>query len=582
MGTTDWIYLFWFLLGALLFCGVKYAGRGKWNEDYTSLKQTKMLLGIMTLGVALHHLSQKSCGPWHPQSFIVHGLDFFLPLGALFVAVFLFCSGLGLYKSFRSKPDYLKGFCRRRILPVVIAFYLSEILYTVIRLAMGEKMKFPTVLWYLSGLHMANENAWYVIVIPFFYFAFWAAFRCCKREGTAIFWVFLFTLGYTVAGAFVDHQDNWWMRGEWWYNSIILFPLGILFGKYEEKITRFAKKGYWFLLVLAFAAVFLLYLQSDWLISNRWGYYGEYGDPLKVQHRLLSAGAQWGVCIAFVCFWFLLMMKVKIGNRALAWLGAVSLDFYLIHGLFVELFGYNFLGISRHNFYIKSPALYVFAALACSVPATLLFRWIRLTVTGWTQKKKPEGGEPPARKKPLAVRIRQRREMRKSADAPPKYRKFIMPAFLVLFFAGLFLFLDFSRGDEHVFEMNRIEFTVPKYFSKTYSDMQNVIYRCAGEGKKAANLIADAQIPHAADRSQESLESLAACDWLTAQEEYVNPQGIRMIRGFVEVEGNPERRYYIDHGNGLMVIRMAETPEIYSAEDCEEALRTTVESARRK
>ena len=128
MGMTDWIYLFWFLLGALLFCGVKYAGRGKWNEDYTSLKQTKMLLGIMTLGVALHHLAQKSCAPWHPQSFIVHGLDFFLPLGALFVAVFLFCSGLGLYKSFRSKPDYLKGFCRRRILPVVIAFYLAGIL----------------------------------------------------------------------------------------------------------------------------------------------------------------------------------------------------------------------------------------------------------------------------------------------------------------------------------------------------------------------------------------------------------------------------------------------------------------------
>ena len=62
----------------------------------------------------------------------------------------------------------------------------------------------------------------------------------------------------------------------------------------------------------------------------------------------------------------------------------------------------------------------------------------------------------------------------------------------------------------------------------------------------------------------------------------MNPQGIRMIRGFVEVEGHPERRYYIDHGNGLMVIRMAETPEIYSAEDCEEALRTTVESAHRK
>jgi len=577
MGMTDWTYLFWFLLGALLFFGAKFTGKGSWNEEYTSLKQTKVLLGIMTLGVALHHLSQKSCAPWHPQQFVVHGLDFFLPLGPLLVGVFLFCSGLGLYKSYRTKPDYLKGFCRRRILPVVIAFYLSEILYTVIRLLMGEKMDFTTVLWYLSGLHMANENAWYVIVIPFFYFAFWAAFRFCKREGTAIFCVFLFTIAYTVLGACIDHQSKWWMRGEWWYNSILLFPLGLLFGKHEEKVTRFVKKGYWFWLVLSFACIFLLNLQSEWLINTRWGYYGEYGDPLKIPHRLLSAGAQWGVCIAFVCFWFLLMMKVKLGNRALAWLGAVSLDFYLMHGIFVELFGYNFLGISWQNFYIVDPGLYAFAALGCSVPAAILFRWIRFRVTGWTQKKdRPEVETPEAR-------IRQRRGMRKSADAPPKYRKFLMPAVLVLFFAGLFVFFNISRGDEHVFEMNRIAFTVPKYYQKTYSDTRNVIYRCTGEdGKKTANLIADAIIPDGNERSQESLESLAACDWLTEQEEYVNPQGIRMIRGFVEVEGHPERRYYIDHGSGLMVIRMMESPEYYSVEDCEEAMRKTVESARRK
>ena len=79
----------------------------------------------------------------------------------------------------------------------------------------------------------------YVIVIPFFYLVFWLSFRFCKREGTAILWIFLFTLGYTVLGAVINHQNTWWMRGEWWYNSIILFPLGILFAKYEEKIASY-------------------------------------------------------------------------------------------------------------------------------------------------------------------------------------------------------------------------------------------------------------------------------------------------------------------------------------------------------
>lgn len=377
----DWSYLFYFFLAGLIFFGAQSAGRGKWNDDYTSLKQTKILQGIAALGVALHHLAQKSCAPWHAKKFIVHGLDPFVPMGYMLVGVFLFCSGLGLYKSFKSKPGYLKGFFRRRILPVVIAFCLSEIIYTAVRLAMGEQMSAVTVLWYLSGLHMANFNAWYVIVIPFFYLAFWAAFRFCKKEGTAIFFVFLFTIGYTVLGAFIDHQSDWWMRGEWWYNSIILFPLGLLFAKYEERITRVLKKGYWVFLLLFFAGFFLLFQQSEWLVNNRLGYYGEWGDPLKVVHRLLSAGTQWIVAIFFVAVWFLLAMKIRFGNKVLAWLGAVTLDFYLMHGIFVELFGYNFLDMTKSIVYIKNVPLYVAAVLACAVPATILFRWIRLKIT---------------------------------------------------------------------------------------------------------------------------------------------------------------------------------------------------------
>ncbi len=378
----DLMYLFYFFLALLIFFGAKSMGRGNWNEEFTSLKQTKILQGITALGIALHHMAQKSCAPWHPAKYIVHGLDPFVPMGYMFVAVFLFCSGLGLYRSLQTKPDYLKGFVRRRILPVVIAFYLSEFIYTGVRLLMGEKMDLLTILWYLSGLHMANFNAWYAIVIPFFYLAFWAAFRFCRREGAAICWVFVFTLAYTVLGAVIDHQSDWWMRGEWWYNSIILFPLGLLFGKYEKPVTRFFRRGYWLWLLLSFALIFLLFRQSEWLNSHGWGYYGEWGDPLKVPHRLMSAGMQWLVSLAYVAFCFLLMMKVRFGNKALAWLSGVTLEFYLMHGIFVELFGYNFLDMGKSLVYIKNVPLFIAAVLACAVPATVLFRLLLKLLTG--------------------------------------------------------------------------------------------------------------------------------------------------------------------------------------------------------
>ena len=378
----DWMYLFYFFLALLVFFGAKSMGRGNWNGEFTSLRQTKILQGITALGIALHHMAQKSCAPWHPAKYVVHGLDPFVPMGYMFVAVFLFCSGLGLYRSLQTKPDYLKGFVRRRILPVVIAFYLSEFIYTGVRLLMGEKMDLTKILWYLSGLHMANFNAWYVIVIPFFYLTFWAAFRFCRREGAAICWVFVFTLAYTVLGTVIDHQNDWWMRGEWWYNSIILFPLGLLFGKYEKPVTRFFRRGYWFWLLLSFALIFLLFQQSEWLNNHGWGYYGEWGDPLKVPHRLMSAGMQWLVSLAYVAFCFLLMMKVRFGNKALAWLGGVTLEFYLMHGIFVELFGYNFLDMGKSLVYIKNVSLFITAVLACAVPATILFRLLLKLLTG--------------------------------------------------------------------------------------------------------------------------------------------------------------------------------------------------------
>ena len=377
----DWMYLFYFLLALLMFFGAKGCARGSWNEEYTSLKQTKMLQGITALGVALHHMAQKTCAPWHPAIYTVHGLDLFVPIGYLFVSVFLFCSGLGLYKSLHTKPDYLKHFIRRRILPMIIAFYLSEWIHTAVRLLMRQKMDLTKILWYLSGLHMANPNAWYLVVIPFFYLVFWAAFRFCKREGFAIFWVFTFTLAYTVLGAYIGHQDSWWMQGEWWYNSIILFPVGLLFGKFEKPVTRFFRKGYWFWLFLSFAGVFLLFRQSEWLNNSVWGYYDAFGSRMRVPHSLMSAGGQWLVCLFYVAFCFLLMMKVRIGNKTLAWLGSMTLEFYLMHGLFVELFGYNFMDITKSLVYIKKVPLYILAVLACSAAAALLFRRILRLVT---------------------------------------------------------------------------------------------------------------------------------------------------------------------------------------------------------
>ena len=577
----DWMYLFYFLLALLFFFGARSTGRG-WNEEYTSLKQTKMLQGIAALGIALHHMAQKTCAPWHPARYTVHGLDPFVPIGYMLVGLFLFCSGLGLYRSFKSKPDYLKGFFRRRILPVIIAFYLSEFIYTGIRLLMGEKMNLTTILWYLSGLHMANFNAWYLVVIPFFYLAFWAAFRFCKREGMAIAWVFLFTLAYTVLGAFVDHQNDWWMRGEWWYNSIILFPLGLLFGKFEKRVTGFFKKGYWFWLLFFFAGIFLLFQQSEWLINGPWGYYGEWGDRLKVQHRLMSAGSQWVVSLFFTAFCFLLMMKVRLGNKVLAWLGGVTLEFYLMHGVFVELFGYNFLDIAKSIKYIRNVPLYIVMVLVCSVIATIVFHALWKTITGLlTGKRKGalpagEGNNTQA----VAHGPRTLWQDKKTAKIFRIFGHVIWPLLFVIL--SCVMIFGFQKDDSHI--VDNLTITPPKGFSQTSISSRQVVWKYLPQDKKPGMLILDQEIK--GDRGQRFAnveEVLVDCDWMTEIELYINPNGIRMVRGFsTEFSGYPERRYYVESSEGVFLLCMIEDSRYYNPEDCEEAMQKVVDSIHRK
>ena len=572
----DWMYLVYFLLGLLVFFGAQYAGRKEWNEDWTSLKQTKILQGITALFIALHHMGQKTCASWQPMRYRVHGLDVFVPLGYLFVGVFLFCSGMGLYKSLHSKQDYLKGFFRRRILPIIIAYYLSEFIYTVVRLAMGQKMFTAELVWYLSGLHMANGNAWYVVVIPFFYLVFWAAFRFCKREGTAIFWVFLFTLGYTVLGASINHQNDWWLQGEWWYNSIILFPVGLLFAKHEERITGFLKKRYMFWLILFFAGTILLFRQSEWFNLHFWNYY-TYG-PLKIPKRLACAGFQWLATFFYVGFCFLLMMKVKLGNKALAFLGGITLEFYLMHGLFVELFGFNFLDISKSIVYIKKVPYYIAAVLACSVVSALLFRRVRIMIMDLMRKKEADGdaGQQPP---PPPLKGKSRRRLAKMTEK----KKLILR--LTGWAAGLLLFCEFLlpilSGNENYRVMNGLEFHVPVGYTRTYSDGRYAIWKYNEKDQNPGNLILDGDIRDNIARFSYSVEEvLAGYSWLENAEVYVNPQGIRMVRGYTRYGDTVERRYYIEGPEHLTLMCMTVNDQFYNTEDCERVLLQTADSIR--
>ena len=151
--------------------------------------------------------------------------------------------------------------------------------------------------------------------------------------------------------------------------------MGLLFAKWEGKIVPHLKKYYLLYLVGTAAAVWGLYRCSV-LAEGQFGYYCEWLPSLwgRIGRRFVTAIAQHGAAGAFVLFVYLVGLKVKIGNRALKFMSAMTLEFYLVHGLFVELFAYKTLDVYKPLYYINNAFFYALAVFVCAVPVSLLLR----------------------------------------------------------------------------------------------------------------------------------------------------------------------------------------------------------------
>ena len=70
------IFVWYILLLALIIVGMKFFGKGKWNEDVLSFDQTKAFLGFCAVLIVFHHMSHRTIANWIPQFVQRPGLAF--------------------------------------------------------------------------------------------------------------------------------------------------------------------------------------------------------------------------------------------------------------------------------------------------------------------------------------------------------------------------------------------------------------------------------------------------------------------------------------------------------------------------
>lgn len=377
-------YIILIALALILLIGIKPSKLREWQEEPLSLDKSKAIQGFAAVAIIVHHLSQELTEQ-------AGAIRFFEGLGVLFVGIFFFFSGYGLYTSLKTKENYLKGFLKKRLVTILIPFYMCILVFTAAACIGGMKFTPVQLLGILSGWFLLNQHMWYIVEIAILYIAFYIIYRLIKNRTAATVVMGIFVIAM-MAGSLVlchgkDMSASGWFQGEWWYNSSFLFVIGIIVSKHSEGLRRIARKGYIVLLVIFGALTGLLGPQTQYMLKN-YSYWSEIpGETRAILDKLrcLSVQLPWIIC--FVMFLLLVMMRVRFGNPVLKFLGSISLELYLIHNLFLT---------GLHNsamFNVKSPGMYVILTILMSVGLATVISGIDKYLIALIAGKKKASGE---------------------------------------------------------------------------------------------------------------------------------------------------------------------------------------------
>ena len=130
------------------------------------------------------------------------------------------------------------------------------------------------------------------------------------------------------------------------------------------------KKGYVPLIIIMTVITALGFAWASYYYPLITAFGGQYND---LAHGIVEIFGQKISALTFVILVVLIGMKVKIGNKVLAFLGTFTLEIYLVHPLFVQLFGFAFMNDSGKPLYhIQNQFLYILAVILPALPIAFI------------------------------------------------------------------------------------------------------------------------------------------------------------------------------------------------------------------
>ncbi len=356
------IYPILYLL--LIFFGSNVAKKGEFTDQPWNRQQSLMLQALACIGVVLHHVTQEITG----FGVINKGpITLFNSIGILFTSLFFFFSGYGLIISVRTKEAYLKTFLWKRLPAILVPFWTANIIAVLVRIFyMQIPMDTKDIIQYVLGLILINGNGWYIVEIFFLYLAFYLIFKACKNQKVALVLLSIASLIPIMIGLHSGHDTsamgNHWFKGEWWYNSTIVFVMGLWVAHFKDRILTFAKKHYRTLLLTSSILLVVAYVIEEY-VRLVYGYYSITPIGQRISNEEITLYAQMALCLIFTWVVLLLNLKISLGNRLLKGISVISMEIFLLHGIFLQCI----FDVSK-----MSEAMLYIAVLSCGIAAAII------------------------------------------------------------------------------------------------------------------------------------------------------------------------------------------------------------------
>ena len=304
------------------------------NENYISRKQTQCINGFFVLIVFLRHF--KSYIKFGDFDHIFQAIDGWT--GQLIVVPFLFFSGYGIMLSISKKgTSYVNSVITKRFPKVWIHFMMAIVLFVFTNMYLGNKLDIYKVLFSLIGWDGIGNSNWYIFDTLVLYILTFFSFRFTgKNNKLGMYIMSLLSTGFVLFMVY--------FKQGYWYNTIIAYPLGMLFAFFEPKFRSWINKSHLNFIILATAGAVTIFFSSF--------------DKGKLTSYEVFVTSSILIILA-------LSLKVEFGNKILEFLGKYVFEIYILQRIPMLLL----------KQYIPQKYLYFAACFAATIVISILFRF---------------------------------------------------------------------------------------------------------------------------------------------------------------------------------------------------------------